>query len=94
MRLGNSSPESRALAARLLDELDLELGLTVPLPKFEAAIELAIGAGAMIASAMVIADRFCRVCGCTTERACEGGCSWASRDLCSRCAPFVEGAAA
>lgn len=28
----------------------------------------------------------CRVCGCTEERACEGGCSWVEPDLCSACA--------
>lgn len=27
----------------------------------------------------------CRVCGCTDERACEGGCSWVEPDLCSQC---------
>lgn len=34
----------------------------------------------------------CRVCGCTDERACPGGCHWGpdptmAGDLCSRCAP-------
>jgi len=28
----------------------------------------------------------CRACGCTDERACEGGCWWALPGLCSRCA--------
>lgn len=28
----------------------------------------------------------CRVCGCTDERACPGGCVWAEPNLCSRCA--------
>ena len=30
----------------------------------------------------------CRVCGCTDERACEGGCYWidAEQTLCSSCA--------
>jgi hypothetical protein len=28
----------------------------------------------------------CRVCGCTDERACPGGCIWAEPNLCSRCA--------
>ncbi len=27
----------------------------------------------------------CRVCGCTDERACPGGCYWVEPDLCSRC---------
>lgn len=36
----------------------------------------------------------CRICGCTDERACPGGCSWvpdpfALGDLCSACAPAV-----
>lgn len=34
----------------------------------------------------------CRVCGCTEDQACEGGCQWVpdptmTGDLCSRCAP-------
>ncbi len=28
----------------------------------------------------------CRVCGCTDERSCPGGCVWAEPNLCSRCA--------
>lgn len=36
----------------------------------------------------------CRVCGCTDEQACEGGCSWVEDpqllgDLCSSCLPLV-----
>ena len=27
----------------------------------------------------------CRECGCTDDRACEGGCFWALEDVCSRC---------
>lgn len=39
-------------------------------------------------------DVACRVCGCTQERACEGGCSWAEVDLCSACVdePALAGA--
>lgn len=29
--------------------------------------------------------RACRICGCTDARACQGGCSWIERDLCSSC---------
>lgn len=32
------------------------------------------------------AERVCRVCGCTDERACPGGCWWIQWDLCSACA--------
>jgi hypothetical protein len=28
----------------------------------------------------------CRVCGCTEWNACEGGCRWVEKDLCSACA--------
>ncbi|MFA7331074.1 MAG: hypothetical protein WC326_08380 [Candidatus Delongbacteria bacterium] len=28
----------------------------------------------------------CRVCGCTEDRACPGGCWWVEPDLCSACA--------
>ena len=31
--------------------------------------------------------RSCRICGCTDDRACKGGCHWIDRDLCSACAP-------
>jgi len=27
----------------------------------------------------------CRVCGCTDDLPCPGGCYWAERDLCSEC---------
>ncbi len=33
-----------------------------------------------------LAPRACRVCGCTNDRACPGGCYWVERDLCSVCA--------
>lgn len=28
---------------------------------------------------------FCRVCGCTDDAACAGGCYWVEPDLCSAC---------
>lgn len=31
-------------------------------------------------------EQRCRVCGCTDERACPGGCWWIENDLCSNCA--------
>jgi hypothetical protein len=30
-------------------------------------------------------ERKCRVCGCTSLQACEGGCWWVESDLCSGC---------
>ncbi len=32
----------------------------------------------------------CRVCGCTWDKGCEGGCSWVDADLCSNCAQVLE----
>lgn len=31
-------------------------------------------------------EQKCRVCGCTWNNACEGGCYWVEDDLCSNCA--------
>lgn len=31
-------------------------------------------------------EQVCRVCGCTWDNACEGGCYWVEDNLCSRCA--------
>ena len=39
---------------------------------------------------MVFDVRKCRVCGCTDDRACEGGCYWVEEDLCSQCAADVD----
>jgi hypothetical protein len=36
----------------------------------------------------------CRLCGCTQEMACEGGCWWVEADLCSECATPAQKAAA
>lgn len=33
--------------------------------------------------------RSCRVCGCTDDHACPGGCYWVEEDLCSACAGNV-----
>lgn len=38
----------------------------------------------------VATERVCRVCGCTYENACPGGCSWVEEDLCSACAEEAE----
>jgi len=29
--------------------------------------------------------RFCKVCGCSSDHACPGGCHWVTDDLCSNC---------
>lgn len=30
----------------------------------------------------------CRICGCTDERGCPGGCEWVEVELCSICSEF------
>ena len=35
---------------------------------------------------IVANERVCKVCGCTNDNACKGGCSWVAADLCSHCA--------
>ncbi len=37
------------------------------------------------ASDVAVADRRCRICGCSDGRACAGGCWWVEPDLCSAC---------
>ena len=34
--------------------------------------------------------RTCRVCQCTDDRACPGGCAWAEADLCTACVPPMD----
>ena len=42
--------------------------------------------GAKLADVWPKVVRACRVCGCTDDRACPGGCWWVDTDLCSSCA--------
>lgn len=32
-----------------------------------------------------VENRKCRICGCTDEHSCVGGCFWIGLDLCSKC---------
>jgi hypothetical protein len=48
--------------------------------------EAALASGSLTFDLAVSAlDAVCRVCGCTEEEACEGGCAWAEPDLCTAC---------
>lgn len=38
----------------------------------------------------VLAGPRCRVCGCTEQTACDGGCRWVEPDLCSACVPIED----
>lgn len=35
-------------------------------------------------------EQKCRVCGCTDDYACPGGCYWVEPDLCSKCAEKMQ----
>lgn len=35
-------------------------------------------------------EQKCRVCGCTDNNACPGGCYWEEQDLCSKCAESIK----
>lgn len=69
-------PENRlyykAVGYQLLDEM--------------AALLLEVsGAGPLDDIVEEVNERKCRVCGCTWDNACPGGCYWVEEDLCSRC---------
>jgi hypothetical protein len=36
-------------------------------------------------------EAVCRVCGCSDQDACPGGCRWVMPDLCSQCSPSEAG---
>jgi hypothetical protein len=36
-------------------------------------------------SSVQVRDQYCRICGCTEDNACDGGCFWIEDDLCSAC---------
>ncbi len=60
------------MTARIAGHADAALGVLM-----QALLELGMLGGL---------DRRCRVCGCTQQHACPGGCSWVEIDLCSACA--------
>ena len=35
-------------------------------------------------------ERTCRICGCTQNNACKGGCFWVEDNLCSKCVKKVK----
>ena len=48
------------------------------------------GTGGRYCLSCLPAVEICRGCGCTDEVACPGGCSWASKGICSTCEGSVE----
>ena len=39
---------------------------------------------------LIVDEQKCRICGCTENNACEGGCYWVEDDLCSKCVGKVK----
>lgn len=80
-------PDQAALARRLLTEVRVGPDS----PHFaEGLVGMAFLHGRAHALARVTGLRFCRVCGCTDDAACQpGSCFWVEADLCSACQPFV-----
>jgi len=65
-----------------------------PKPRLVPARKRATAAKEVAHRQEATAERACRVCGCTEDNACEGGCSWVpdpdGGDLCSACAERLE----
>lgn len=94
------SDEAKAAAGKhLYDERSIELDQDGDddwdiLPWQDEWIEGAESAliGALVAVGVIAGPPTCRVCGCTDDHACEGGCWWVEPDLCSACAEENGGA--
>lgn len=55
-----------------------------------ALLLVAVGSGPMDDIVEEAGERRCRICGCTWDNACPGGCYWVEDDLCSRCSETTE----
>lgn len=65
------------------DEALLDMAGKEPLPLNEWAIVRSFDD--------MLDEQSCRVCGCSWDNACEGGCYWVENDLCSSCAEKMYG---
>ena len=87
------SPDALALGRRLVADFGIADGaLMVPHADVAGLVAIARGYGEQLAMADINQDRHCRVCGCSQFNACRPEpCAWAGSDLCTACAPYVEG---
>lgn len=74
-------------AARALELLANHAGKTLQISVQPGEVRRAIETHAALLAAASPGVRRCRVCGCTDDRACPGGCWWAGPDLCTACDP-------
>lgn len=75
---------ARAMAAEACGHLEQAVALT------GAPVGCQAAEGAIVARVEAEPVETCRVCGCTDERACPGGCYWAAPGLCSSCGVNVK----
>jgi ParB family chromosome partitioning protein len=68
----------------------LFVALLWPVGKGDYVYQLTLGTGANSQDEPGTSTWVCRVCGCTDDHACEGGCSWVEKDLCSQCVGSAE----
>lgn len=54
-------------------------------------LESGVDLAGKVPDEILVKEQKCRVCGCTDDHACPGGCYWVKEDLCSSCAIKVKG---
>jgi hypothetical protein len=92
VRLRPLVPHQQATDTAPMTELELLLPASVHAQLLHAANEFGIEP-AELAAAIIVStfpdpitlERRCRICGCTEQRGCPGGCWWVAQDLCSEC---------
>jgi len=88
--LGGEPVDDDRVAASL-DLLANHAGKTLQLPVQAIEARQAIAHHLDRLAAPVFDVRRCRMCACTDDEACEGGCWWVADDLCSRCSSAAAG---
>ena len=90
-----TGPENDAVVVMITDlvsPMGTLVGSVVAVARRELVAELLVPAlrnDAVLLAAIARVRPWCRVCGCTDESACEGGCSWVEPDLCSEHSPVL-----
>lgn len=77
--------DREVLTRRLYGFAGLDPDGPAPFSAVATMVGYAVAVGRLIGSAEVDGEACCRVCGCTDDHACEGGCWWVQPDLCSQC---------
>jgi ParB/RepB/Spo0J family partition protein len=54
-------------------------------------LESGVDLAGKVPDEILVKAQKCRVCGCTDDHACPGGCYWVEKDLCSACADKQKG---